>query len=126
MKCNLYPLFGFCRNLHLVFEGKPHIILAVDCHEIHHGVPCCPVKIIHLLRQAPQYLHEALHHFSLCPFLRDGCPHFLQPRFRHLKPLHQGIIPFGIFAPVLCDAGILPDTFLYQFCRHCTDSRSAA
>ncbi len=52
---------GLHFNLHPVFEDKPHIILAVDRHEIHHGVPGCLVKIIHLFRQAP---HRPLSHHT--------------------------------------------------------------
>ncbi len=109
---------GLHFNLHPVFKGKPHIILAVDCREIHHGVPCALVKIIHLLRQAPQHLHEVLHHFPLCLFLRDGRLHLIQPCLRRFKPLHQGVVSFCVFALVLRDAGVFPDAFLYQLRRH--------
>lgn len=104
---------GLRFNLYPVFEGEPHIVLAIDRHEIHHGVPGCLVKIIHLLRHPTQNIHEVLHHFPLRLFLRDGRLHFLQPCFRRFKLLRQGIIPFGVFALVLCNAGILTNTFLY-------------
>lgn len=39
---------GLRFNLYPVFEGEPHIVLAVNRHEIHHGVPGCLVKIIDL------------------------------------------------------------------------------
>ena len=109
---------GLYFNLHPVLKIEPHIFLAVDRHKIHHGVPGSLVKIIHLLRQAPQLIHEVLHHFPLCLFLRDGCLHLLQPCFRRFKPLHQSVITFCIFALVLRDAGVFPNAFLYQFRRH--------
>ena len=118
MKCNLYFLFGFYRNLHPVLKGEPHIFPAVDRYKIHHGVPGSLVKIIHLLRQAPQLLHEVLHHFPLRLFLRDGCLHLLQPCLRRFKPLHQSVIAFCVFALVLRNAGVFPDAFLYQLRRH--------
>lgn len=36
VKCNLFILFVFCRNLHPIPESKTHTILAVGRHEIHH------------------------------------------------------------------------------------------
>lgn len=43
--------WGLQFNLHHVFEGESHISLAVDHHELHHSIPGCLIKIIHLLRQ---------------------------------------------------------------------------
>lgn len=46
-------------------EGNPDVIFAVDRDEVAHCVPGAFLKVIDLLRQRPQHLHEVLHHLSL-------------------------------------------------------------
>lgn len=80
-----------CVALHAGAESKPHMVLAVNGHEIHQTAPESGIKFLHRIRLC-QCIHEGFDHCPSGFFIGNGGFNFLQLFFCAVKPGSQSIV----------------------------------
>ena len=100
-----------CFDLHAVAESEPHIILAVDSHEIYQTAPKSGIEFLHQISLC-QRIHEG---FNRCPsgfLIGNGGINFLQLCFCAVKPGSQSIVALLVFRLVECHMSVFADALL--------------
>ena len=97
-----------CPDFLSVFEGEPHIVLAVDSHIIHQSAPKGGLKLVNQFSLCQSFKEV----FNRCPaglLAADGLVQGFVPRLASIEPCGQSIIAFLVFDLVEGNMSIFVD-----------------
>ena len=97
-----------CPDFLSVFEGEPHIVLAVDGHIIHQSAPKGGLKLVNQFSLCQSFKEV----FNRCPaglLAADGLVQGFVPRLASIEPCGQSIIAFLVFDLVEGNMSIFVD-----------------
>lgn len=101
-----------------VLEGKPDVVLCVDCDVVHQSVPSFQCEFWQLIRQLFKGLQEGFVVGSLGLLLADLLGDFLKASLGLVEALRQGVVPFLVFGLIQSNVGVFVNALLHHVGNH--------
>ena len=109
-----------------VLEGKPDVVLGIDCRVVHQPVPSFQREFRQLIRQLFKGLEEGFVVGSLGLLLADLLGDFLKASLGLVEALRQGVVPFLVFGLIQSNVGVFVNALLHLSETTCVSCRSSS